>query len=90
MPHRRLISLPGPEVGFFWFIQERGKAPTFLGTGVAVGDGEAYGEYINHPGDHAQFWLEISPRLLPIFHHCGPKDLRVVASCRQETHAAFR
>ena len=74
MPMRRPISPAGPEVGIFWFIQEPGKAPAILGSGVAVGNGEPYGEYINYPGDHSQYWLETKPRLPPFFHDCGAKD----------------
>lgn len=74
MPMRRPISPAGPEVGIFWFIQEPGKAPAIRGSGAAVGNGEPYGEYINYPGDHSQYWLETKPRLPPFFHECGAKD----------------
>jgi hypothetical protein len=69
-----LTSPASPEVGIFWFIQEPGKLPTLLGSGVAIADGEPYGEYINYPRDHSQYWLEIQPRLSPFLHDCGPKD----------------
>jgi hypothetical protein len=55
----------------FWFIQEPGAVPTLLGSG---GDGEPYGAYVNYPGEHSQYWLEIKPRLPPFFHDCGAKD----------------
>ncbi|MGA2137198.1 MAG: hypothetical protein ABSH50_33330 [Bryobacteraceae bacterium] len=74
MPTRRLTSPLGPKVGIFWFIQELGQAPTLLGSGVAIGNGELYGEFINYPGDHSRYWLEINSRLPQSFHQCGPKD----------------
>jgi hypothetical protein len=74
MPTRRPTSQAGPEIGIFWFIQEPGKVPTLLGTGVAVEDGEPYGDYINYPREHSQYWPEIKQRLPSFFHHCGAKD----------------
>jgi hypothetical protein len=74
MPILPPTSPAGPEVGIFWFIQEPGKVPTLLGSGAAIGDGKPYGEYINYPGEHSEYWLEINPRLPPFFLHCGPKD----------------
>ena len=58
MPMRRPTLQAGPENGIFWFIQEPGKVPTLLGSGVAVGDGEPYGDYINYPREHSQYWPE--------------------------------
>jgi hypothetical protein len=74
MSMRRPISSASPKVGIFWFIQQPGKAPTILGSGVAVRNGAQYREYINYPGDHLRYWLEAKPRLPPFFHDCGPKD----------------
>lgn len=74
MSKRLIGSQESPEVGIFWFIQQPGTSPTLLGSGVAVEDGEPYREYINYPGDHVEYWLEIKPSLAPFFRDCGPKD----------------
>jgi hypothetical protein len=72
---KRLIgSQDSPEVGIFWFIQQPGTSPALLGSGVPVEHGEPYREYINYPGDHARYWLEIKPSLAPFFSDGGPKD----------------
>ena len=63
-----------PEVGIFWFIQQPGSPPTLLGSGVAVKDGEPYGDYINYPGEHLRYWPDIKRHLSPFFHDCKCKD----------------
>jgi len=74
MPIHNVEAVAGPQVGIFWFIQEPGKVPVLIGAGVAVGKGEPYGDYINYPGEHSRYWLEIKLSLPLAFHQCAPKD----------------
>jgi hypothetical protein len=66
---RRLI-LPGvPQIGISWFIQEPGLSPTLLADGVALMDGEPYGDYINdyinYPREHSCWWPDVKQHLSP-------------------------
>lgn len=63
-----------PELGIFWFVQQPGTPPRLVGHGVAVADGERYGDYINHPGEHLRYWPHAKPYLPSVFHDHGHKD----------------
>ena len=72
---KHLFGSPAvPEVGIFWFVQQPGTSPTLVGSGVAVADGELYGDYINYPGEHLRYWPDVNPLLSPFFHDRGLKD----------------
>jgi hypothetical protein len=64
----------GSKVGIFWFVQEPGASARFVGSGVAVSQGERYGEYINYPGEHSRYWPDVKPCLSSFFHDHGHKD----------------
>jgi len=89
MPIRRPASQAGPEIGIFSFIQEPGKVPALLGSGVAIGDGERYGDYINYPREHSQYWPEIKQRLPP-FSTTAAQGLATRPRHLQQEDSAFR
>lgn len=61
-------------MGIFWFVQQPGAPPTLVGHGVAVADGELYGDDINYPGEHLRYWPHANPFLPSYFHDHGHKD----------------
>ena len=71
---RRLTSPGVPQVGIFWFIQEPGLSAALLVDGVALVDGEPYGEYINYPAEHSSCWPDVKQHLSPFFHDCEWRD----------------
>ncbi len=47
---------------------------TLLAEGVALKDGEPFGEYINYPGEHSRWWPDVKQRLSPFFRGCEWRD----------------
>jgi hypothetical protein len=69
-----LDSRPAAEVGIFWFVQQPGRPPRLIGSGVPVGEGARYPDYINYPGEHSQHWPDAIPHLPTFFRGHEHKD----------------
>jgi hypothetical protein len=78
--------------GHFWFVQKPGAPPRLVGHGVALADGERYGDYINYPGEHLRYWPDAKPYLPAFFHDHGHKDWprgRVLYNTKTQTFEVY-